>query len=222
VTYKLGPRPESPAEIEAVLDDLRKASTGTLGHLTDFGFASGLAPLCRPAKAVGLAFTVRIPDLDGTAVHYALSLARRGEVVVVDTSGQQARAAWGGVVNHAAIRAGIAGVVIDGPVTDWEEITASSLPVWCRGTTSVTARAITLEGAVEVPVQVGGAVVRPGDIVFADSDGVFFIPPDGAAELAKALLQREAREPQIKRRLDAGEQLIDINGARARFEENIA
>ena len=163
---------------------------------------------------------MRVPHLDGTAVHYALSLVRPGEIVVIDTSGQSARAIWGGVVTHAAVRAGVAAVIIDGPVTDWEEITASRLPVWCRGTTSITARAMTLEGAVEVPIQVGGAVVRPGDIVFADSDGVFFVPYEGAAALAEALVKREAREPEIKRRLDSGEQLIDINGARARFEEN--
>ena len=58
--YTLGPRPDLPADLESVLASFRKASTGTLGHLTDFGFALGLAPLCRPAKAVGLAFTVRV------------------------------------------------------------------------------------------------------------------------------------------------------------------
>ena len=47
--------------------------------------------------------------------------------------------------------------------------------------------------------QIGGAVVNPGDIVFADTDGVFFVPPKGAHELGHALITREAREPGLMR-----------------------
>jgi 4-hydroxy-4-methyl-2-oxoglutarate aldolase len=126
------------------------------------------------------------------------------------------------VVGHAALRAGVAGVVVDGPVTDWEELTASGPPVWCRGLSSITGRRLGLEGAVLVPVQVGGAVVQPGDIVLADSDGVFFVSPDGAAELADALIVREAREPGLKRRLDAGEKMGDISGARQAVDAAMA
>jgi 4-hydroxy-4-methyl-2-oxoglutarate aldolase len=69
---------------------------------------------------------------------------------------------------------------------------------------------------------VGGAVVQPGDIVLADSDGVFFVSPDGAAELADALIVREAREPGLKRRLDAGEKMGDISGARQAVDDAMA
>jgi regulator of RNase E activity RraA len=189
-------------------------TTGSLGHLTDFGFAQGLQPLVRPAKAVGLAYTVRVPHLDGVAVHYALNHIAEGEVLVIDTSGQHNRAAWGGVTAYAAAKAGVVGVVVDGPVTDWEEITESGPPVWCNGgTCSVTGRKMGLEGAVQIPVQVGGAVVHPGDIVLADSDGVFFVRPEGAVELVEKLEKREAREPALKRRLDSGERMADISGA---------
>src|SRR5207237_5009725 len=127
-----------------------KASTGTLGHLTDFGFAPGIAPLLRPAKAVGLAFTVRVPHLDATALHYAMSLVEPGEILVVDTTGQTTRAFLGAVTAYAALRAGVAAVVMDGMVTDWVDITRSGLQVWCRGTTSLTGKALSLEGALQV------------------------------------------------------------------------
>jgi 4-hydroxy-4-methyl-2-oxoglutarate aldolase len=208
--------------MEETLQKFGQVSTGSLGHLTDFGYAIGLQALTRPAKAVGRAFTVRIPRLDATIVHYALNLIQPGEVLVLDTSGERERACWGGVVGHAALRAGVAGVVVDGPVTDWEELTASGPPVWCRGLSSITGRRLGLEGAVLVPVQVGGAVVQPGDIVLADSDGVFFVSPDGAAELADALIVREAREPGLKRRLDAGEKMGDISGARQVVDDAMA
>jgi regulator of RNase E activity RraA len=215
VSFVIGDRLPARDALADTVAAFERVTTGSLGHLTDFGFATGLQPLKRPAKAVGPAFTVRIPRLDATAVHYALNLVRPGDVLVIDTCGERHRAAWGGVVAHAALRAGVVGVIIDGPITDWEEIVASGPPVWCYGgmTSSITGRRLGLEGAVLVPVQVGGAIVHPDDIVFADSDGVFFVPWDGARELAERLAQREAREPETKRRLDAGEKMADVSGA---------
>jgi regulator of RNase E activity RraA len=214
MAFVVGVRPEPTSETIGAVEAFGSLSTGSLGHLTDFGFAQGLQPLMRPAKAVGLAYTVRIPHLDGVAVHYALSHIERGEVLVIDTTGQRNRASWGGVTAYAASVAGVVAVIVDGPVTDWEEITESGPPVWCHaGTCSITGRKMGLEGAVEIPIQVGGAVVHPGDIVFADSDGVFFIRPDGAADLARTVAAREAREPGLKRRLDGGERMAEISGA---------
>jgi 4-hydroxy-4-methyl-2-oxoglutarate aldolase len=224
MAFVIGERPPPVDGLAATLEAFRRVSTGSLGHLTDFGYGVGLQPLTRPSRAVGTAFTVRIPHLDGTAVHYALSLVRPGDVLVIDTCGDRTRAYWGGVVAHAAVRAGVAGVIVDGPITDWEELTTSGPPVWCYGgmTTSITARRLGLEGAVLVPVQVGGAVVQPDDIVFADSDGVFFVPADGASELAARLAAREAREPELKRRLDAGEKMADVSGAAATVADMLA
>jgi 4-hydroxy-4-methyl-2-oxoglutarate aldolase len=222
VAFRIGTRPERPSDFGETLAAFHQASTGSLGHLTDFGYARGLAALTRPQKAVGPAFTVRIPILDATVVHYALNLIEAGEVLVIDTSGERERACWGGVVAHAAMRAGVAAVIVDGPVTDWAEITESGPPVWCRGLSSITGRRLGLEGEILHPVQVGGAVVNPGDIVFADTDGVFFVRPEGANELGPALVKREAREPELKRRLDAGEKMADISGARQAVEDAIA
>jgi len=222
VPFRIGVRPEQAPDLESTLATFRSASTGTLGHLTDFGYAVGLEALTRPQKAVGPAFTVRIPVLDGTAIHYAMNLVKPGEVLVIDTSGERLRACWGGVVAHAAMRAGVAGVIVDGPITDWGEVTESGPPVWCRGLSSLTGRRLGLEGELLTSVTIGGAVVRPGDIVFADTDGVYFVPPEGAGELATALVTREAREPGIRARLDAGEKLADITGAREVVEKALA
>lgn len=212
--FLIGPDPIAESDREAAIAALLRASTGTLGHLTDFGYAQGLQPLTRPAKAVGPAFTVHLPQLDGVAVHYALSSIEAGDVLVIATGGQSQRAYWGGVSAHAAKRAGVAAVIVDGPINDWEEVVASGVPVWCTGgTCPVTGRKLGLEGAVQVPVQVGGAVVQPGDYVLADSDGVFIVEPRTALDLAERLIEREAREPGLRRRLDQGERLAEISGA---------
>lgn len=218
MSFELGDRPVPDDSVSAAVEMLKGLGTGTLGHLTDFGHAAGLQPIQRPAKAVGSAFTVHLPRLDASALHYALGLISPGEILVVDTSGEQVRATFGGIVAHAAVRAGVAGVVIDGPVTDWAELTELGLPVWCRGLTALTARRLYIEGGIQVPVQVAGVVVSPGDLVFADSDGVFFIRRGEAREVAERVAATEAREPGTKRRLDAGEALPDINGTRSRIE----
>lgn len=221
MAFEIGNRREFPGDLRATVEAFGKVTTGSLGHLTDFGYVAGAQPLTRPAKAIGPAFTVRIPSLDATPVHYALNLVEPGEVLVIDTCGERKRACWGGVVAHAALRAGVAAVIVDGPVTDWEELTAEGPPVWCwaGATTSITGRRLGLEGAVLTTVQVGGATTNPGDIVFADTDGVFIVPADGALELAEALAVREAREPVLKKRLDDGEKLADISGAAASVQE---
>jgi 4-hydroxy-4-methyl-2-oxoglutarate aldolase len=216
--FVIGERPAPVAGIEDALAALRGCGTATLGHLTDFGFAPGLHPFRRPAKVVGLAYTVHIPRLDSSAVHYALGQVRPGEVVVVDTTGETVRSPWGGGVTYAALRAGAAGAIVDGVLTDWEELMAYGLDVWSRGFTSLTTRGLGLEGALEVPVQIAGVVVRPGDVVFADSDGVFFLAPEDAAAIAARLHAMEAREPETRRRLDAGEKLGDISGAVKRLD----
>jgi len=224
MAFDIGTRQPFPGDLAATVAAFQKVTTGSLGHLTDFGFVAGALPLKRPAKAVGPAFTVRIPNLDATAVHYAMNLIEPGEVLVIDTCGERRRACWGGVVAHAAVRAGVAAVIVDGPVTDWEELTEGGPQVWCwnGATTAITGRRIGLEGAVLTPIQVGGATTNPGDIVFADSDGVFIVPAEGALELAEALEQREAREPVIKGRLDSGEKLGDITGAADSVAEMLA
>src|SRR6266508_735453 len=221
MAFEIGSRREFDDDLQATVEAFEKVTTGSLWHVTDFGVVAWLQPLTRPAKAVGPAFTVRIPDLEATAVHYALNLIQPGEVLVVDTCGERRRACWGGVVAHAAARAGVAAVIVEGPVTDWEEITASGPPVWCwaGATSSITGRRLGLEGAVLTSIQVGGATTNPGDIVFADTDGVFIVSREGAYDLAQALAEREAREPVLKRRIDEGEKLADISGAAATVEE---
>ncbi len=90
--------------------------------------------------------------------------------------------------------------------------------MWSRGFTSLTTRTLVTEGAVEVAVQIGGAVIRPGDVVFADPDRVCFLDPETAAATAAQIGEREARSLRNRPRLDAGERLPDINGIRARID----
>lgn len=210
------PSPAPPPD--EALQALRQVSVSTLGHLTDFGFPTGLTPLFRSAKIVGPAVTVRIPHIDHTAVHVAIDRLRPGDVLVIDQSGDNTRSCFGGMGSYAASRKNAAGAVLSGPVNDVSEVEELGFPVFSRGTAAHTTRLLGLEGSINVPVEIGGAVIQPGDVIFADSDGVAVLPPDTVTDVARLLAEKEAAEPELKIRLDAGDSLAELSGARALFD----
>lgn len=200
---------------DRIVDELAKTCVSTLGHLRDHGFALGLQPNRRPLKFVGTAVTVRIPHLDSTAVHMAVDMLRPGDVLVVDQSGDQQRSCFGGLVSYTAKARGAAGAVIDGAVNDHDETLAYDFPVISRGYSPLTTRIAGIEGAINVPVSVAGAVVRPGDVVFADSDGAVFLTPDEAEGLGALLRSKEDAEVPARETISAGGSLAEFSGAAA-------
>jgi 4-hydroxy-4-methyl-2-oxoglutarate aldolase len=198
---------------QSVLEALMGLSPSTLGHMTDFGFVRRLHPISRPLRLVGPALTVKIPHMDSTAVHCALDLVQPGDVV-----GDEDRASWGGAVSYAAAKKGVAGALVDGGLTDYSEVVELGLPVFYRAITALTTRILGLEGAINVPVTVGGVAVTPGDIVFADENGAAILAPHDCERLAQEIAEKEAGEVQLKARLDKGESLATLSSARALFD----
>jgi 4-hydroxy-4-methyl-2-oxoglutarate aldolase len=223
MSYHIGQRPAADPAIDEAIEYLRGRSTGTLGHWKSLGYAHGLTPLMRPAHAVGEVVTARISAFDPSSVHYAVSILNPGDVLVIDTGGETKRAPWGGGTSYAAYHASAAGVVVDGPVTDWDEITTMGVQTWSRGTTSLTYRLASetgeAEGGVNIPVRISGALVRPGDIAFADSDGVVFLPREDVIADGKRLIEVTENERATWRALAEGTLLFDTRGQRAKYEE---
>lgn len=210
-------RHPAPASLHAeVVAALSRVQTSTLGHLRDFGFPAGLAPLARPVKFVGAAFTVRLPHLDSTALHVAVDELRPGDVLVVDQSGDT-RSCFGGMVAFTAQTHGAVGAIISGSVNDIDEILELGLPVFSSGVSALTTRILGVEGAINVPVTVGGAVINPGDVIVGDSDGIAVIAPDEALSIAAILAEKEMAEPALKEKIAAGGRLSEHSGALARF-----
>ncbi|HEU5420698.1 MAG TPA: RraA family protein [Streptosporangiaceae bacterium] len=205
-----------PIEPE-IVKALSEVCTSTLGHLRDYGFAKGLQPLTRPTRFVGAAVTVRIPFMDSTAVHVAVDDLRPGDVIVVEHCGDRSRSCFGGMVAYTAKTRGAAGGLFDGPVNDYDEIIAAEFPVYSRGISSHTTRQLGIEGAINVPVTVGGAIVQPGDVIWADSDGVAILAPDEALGIASVLREKEEAEIPLRKAIDEGKRLSDWSGAAAAF-----
>ncbi|MET3927215.1 RraA family protein [Devosia sp. 2618] len=212
------PAPQlDPALIERML----QVETATLGHVLHSGFVDpAVAPLLPGARIAGTAFTVRIPGADSATLHYALTMVRPGDVLVIDRSGDDSHACWGGVVTNAAKLCGVAGAIIDGRATDLNEIRANAMPVWARGVSSKTTKFLGLGGAINVPVSIGGQTVLPGDGIFADESGVVVISPDRLEGLVDQALAMQDNELRVLARLRAGERLADISGATKMVEQS--
>lgn len=192
--FRILPSPPQPAP--ALLAELATVATA---HLSDNmhrlpAVAAEIRPYHKGGRLAGPALTVKVPPGDNLMVHKAIDIARRGDVIVVDAGGVTAHAIIGEIMSLLAQTRGVAGMVIDGSIRDAGAIAASPFPVYARG---VTHRGPYKNGPgeINVPVSIGGLVIRAGDIVVGDEDGLVVLDPQHAATLAK-LAQDYARKEQ--------------------------
>ena len=143
-------------------------------------------------KVAGPAFTVEVRPGDNLMVHAAMSLARPGDVLVVDGKGDQTAALMGTIMMTACQKLGIAGVVIDGAVRDALEIEAMKFPVFSVGTNPNGPTKL-VPGRIGHPVTVGGVAVHPGDFILGDADGVVVVERDQLESLLP-LAARKVRD----------------------------
>ena len=202
---------------------LEQAETATLGHVRLTGFANRAIQALDSQQAIraGVAVTLALPPMCSTLMHYAVSKIRPGDMLVVDRLGDDRHACLGGAVARAAKQAGAVGVIIDGPVTDINEILDEGLPVWCQGASSLTTRRLNLGGTFNRPIACGNVPVLPGDVVLADASGVVFLPADEAEDEADAGIARQGRVARTMERLQNGERLGDITGVVKQIDDAI-
>lgn len=199
-------------------DDLQAlADFGTATVYEASGLDCALDPALRPiyagARLVGRALPVRTHPADNLPLHVALEQAGPGDVLVVDGR-QELCGYWGEVLAVAAQTRGVAGLVIDGGVRDIAEQEQLGFPVFSRGV-SVRRTGKAHRGIVGSPLIVAGVLVRPGDAVVADADGVVVLTPEAVAPTLTAAQARIAKEAAIMRRLRAGELTLDLYGFRS-------
>jgi len=143
----------------------------------------------------------------------AIDMAEPGDILVIDRSGDQKHACWGEITSLAAKLKGVAGVIVDGCVTDIADIEKMQFPVYCRCVSAITTKGLALEGEINTPIQIGGVPVNPGDLIVSDTNGILVLPPMLAAKLIDACESREKREIWIKEELVKGRPLSEISGA---------
>lgn len=157
--------------------------------------ADGIVPIGK-GQLLGTAFTVRVPQGDNLMFHAAMDLAQPGDVIMIDAGGFTDRAILGELMATYCKARGIRGIVCDGAIRDRGALAEmKDFPVYARSATP-NGPYKNGPGEINVPVVIGGKVVRPGDIVVGDEDGVIIIAPASAEALAdatEAVFQKESK-----------------------------
>jgi len=113
---------------------------------------------------------------------------------------------------------GVAGVLVDASVRDTEELVELGLPIWARWV-RVRGADKSAVGAIDEPVQVGGAAISPGDAVVLDADGAVVVPSARADKVLSAARERAERERVKRAKLEQGELSYDLDGLREIVEQ---
>ena len=166
---------------------------------------------CRSANPImaGPAFTVRVHTADILMIALALKQCPKGHILVIDGQGELNTALWGELTTYSAHGKGLAGIVIDGAIRDARKISKSKLPVFARAVVPNGGGTEYL-GEINEAVCCGGQVVRPGDWIVGDHDGVVVIPVGSAGSVLETALRIVKAEKEIERAILAGVELADL------------
>jgi 4-hydroxy-4-methyl-2-oxoglutarate aldolase len=173
-------------------------------------------PIYHPmSRLIGPALTVKARPGDNLMAMKAIEEAQPGDVLVISSDGESNLSVWGGVMATMAVRRGIAGVVTDGLVRDVAQIRRTGLPVFATGLTPAAPTKLG-PGQVNTVIACGNVVVRPGDIVLGDEDGVVIVPLEAAARVVEAVRSRQAREQMWLEHIERGDfsPLVDTDETR--------
>lgn len=171
---------------------------GAIQGLTLEMRVAGPACTCKGAPATDLE-----PD-DWDMRKQFLDSVPSGAVVVVDTSGDTAAAHWGELMSTAARGRGATGVVIDGATRDVAQMLAMGFPAFVRYRSPASSIRRWRISGYDHPVTIGGVVVRPGDFVVGDADGVVVVPAELAAEVLEEVESLAVAETNMRQELLEG------------------
>ena len=176
-----------------------------------------LLPNIRRCGFVGRARTLRWMDTDyvveadpyGLEIE-AMDALRPNDVVIHSTDFSGTNAPWGELMSTAAMARGAVGCVCDSQIRDCVRIIDMEFPVYYAGIRPLDSMGRARVMAYDVPVRCGEVLVRPGELVFADFDGVVVVPRDVEAQVLQRARDKVDSESASRRELQAGKRLREV------------
>jgi regulator of RNase E activity RraA len=193
---------------DEIVEGFKTLGVGDIGHIQTFGFMdTAIRPVWSDIRLVGRAVTVRMPSMDIGVSRAAIRACKPGDVLVVDRAGDTEFACWGGGAGLLAMVQGVAGLIVDGAVTDAMEITDLEWPVYSRSISGLVGRPTREYGEVNTTISCGGVPVSPGDLIVADDDGIVVVRPHEAEALMNETRERFGSTPSIRQWIRDGKPL---------------
>ena len=204
-----------PVYSEQILQRARRLGAATLHEAAGRigALPSGIKPVEKAMVLCGPAFTVHCPALSNLQIHHALYHARPGDILVVHVSGGTEAGYWGDILNEAALARGLGGLVIDGGVRDTAGLSKMDFPVFSNGVCiRGTGKDYEAVAWLNEGVRMGEVVIRAGDLIMGDRDGVVAIPAERVEDVVVAGEAREADETRKIELIRQGARTIDLYG----------
>lgn len=209
---------ERPTQAE--IDLARSVSPATIHEVQDR--TGALDPDIKPIQpglvVCGPALTVSCAPGDNLMLFAAIDIARPGDVLVVSSGGHRPQGGFGEVLATACKIKGIAGLVIDACVRDGAGLRKMGFPVFSTGLAMQGTVKETL-GYVNAPIVLGGVVIRPGDIVSGDDDGVVCVRREDIGRVCALSVEKEKKEAEIVSALLGGGDILELGGMGKRLLE---
>jgi regulator of RNase E activity RraA len=189
----------------------------SLGY-RDQAFAAQIRPLDDELVLVGRARTGLYRDVFHVAPDenpYELEIAliddlKPGDVPVLACGKSGRIAPWGGLLTTACIARGAAGCITDGLVRDVKAIRNLKFPVHHGGIGPLDSKGRGVVAAIDVPVECGGVLVHPGDLVVGDADGIVAIPRAIEKDVLARAFEKVEKENATEEALRRGDKLADV------------
>lgn len=200
----------SRPDLDRDADELLRLGSATLYEASgsDCFLDAAFRPAWGGAQIVGRALPVAAQVGDNLALHHGIDAAEDGDVLLVDAGGAP-YGYWGEVMAVAAQARGIRGLVIDGGVRDTAQLAALRFPAF---STSISIRGTIKQwpGTVGAPLTLRGRVIRRGDVIVADGDGIAVLPGERYDEILEASRARAAKESLYMGRIREGASTLDL------------
>lgn len=175
-----------------------------------------LLPDIKNCGFVGRARTFRWMETDHVAENpYGLEIEAMdsltpGDVVVHSTDHGGTNAPWGELMSTIARRNGVAGCVCDSQIRDCVRIIEMGFPVYYTGIRPLDSKGRAIVMAYDVPVYCGEVLVHPGEIIFADFDGIVVIPKAAEQDVFQKAGEKVIKEHSSRKELLAGKSLQEV------------